>query len=395
MCRSGRTSSGSPRRARCRGSRRIRPPACDVVALGDEAAEEAVRVRRQRARTPSAETPIAFRAHHLADRRRRRATACSRLRSRGPACRRARRPRCRRGAPSAPGRRRRKPHAVARSGPSSPPADRVVGRSARARARRVREHVHLRDAARRHGLIVFANAASSSVGKPTITSVVRLKSSSALDPPAELPDRVAPPHGAQDAVVAGLERDVEVRRDHRRLAHGRDQLGVTWFTSIDESRSRSSPSIAPAFANEAGEREPSLAIAEAAEVDTGQDDLAVPLRDAAPDLGSTAAAERLRVPPRTSGITQNAHENEQPSWILTNARTRSSRWAACTQPIAPTSPATVSATSSLRRATTGRWREWTRTCCRRGWRRNPSRRRGRLCVRPASRPGATSRPPRW
>ena len=40
---------------------------------------------------------------------------------------------------------------------------------------------------------------------------------------------------------------------------------------------------------------------------------------------STASAVRLRVPPRTSGITQNAHENEQPSWILTNARTRSRR----------------------------------------------------------------------
>ena len=39
---------------------------------------------------------------------------------------------------------------------------------------------------------------------------------------------------------------------------------------------------------------------------------------------STAAALRLRESPRTSGITQYPHENEQPSWIFTNARTRSS-----------------------------------------------------------------------
>ena len=67
---------------------------------------------------------------------------------------------------------------------------------------------------------------------------------------------------------------------------------------------------------------------------------------------STASALRLRVPPRTSGITQNAHENEQPSWILTNARTRSSPRSALTHPIAPTSPATAAATSSLRPFTT-------------------------------------------
>ena len=55
---------------------------------------------------------------------------------------------------------------------------------------------------------------------------------------------------------------------------------------------------------------------------------------------------RLRVAPRTSGITQNAHENEHPSWIRTNARTRSRRCGASTQPIAPTSPATNAAASS-------------------------------------------------
>ena len=51
-------------------------------------------------------------------------------------------------------------------------------------------------------------------------------------------------------------------------------------------------------------------------------------------------------------MTQNAHENEQPSWIFTNARARSRRASAWTQPMAPTSPATASAISSLGRTTT-------------------------------------------
>ncbi len=51
-------------------------------------------------------------------------------------------------------------------------------------------------------------------------------------------------------------------------------------------------------------------------------------------------------------MTQNAHENEQPSWILTNARTRSSLASACTQAIAPTSPATVSTACSIWPGTT-------------------------------------------
>ena len=52
----------------------------------------------------------------------------------------------------------------------------------------------------------------------------------------------------------------------------------------------------------------------------------MPLRDAPPrPRASTASAARLRDAPRTSGITQKSHEKLQPSWILTKARTRSSR----------------------------------------------------------------------
>ena len=77
------------------------------------------------------------------------------------------------------------------------------------------------------------------------------------------------------------------------------------------------------------------------------------LRDASRDLGEHGpGTSGCASPPRTSGMTQNAHENEQPSWIFTNARVRSSRARACTQPIAPTSPATAAGTSSLGRAIT-------------------------------------------
>ena len=77
------------------------------------------------------------------------------------------------------------------------------------------------------------------------------------------------------------------------------------------------------------------------------------LGDAGAGLGQHCRRhERLREAPRTSGITQNRHENEQPSCTLTNARTRSSRASAWTQPIAPTSPATKAGVSSLGRATT-------------------------------------------
>src|SRR5207245_11640770 len=66
----------------------------------------------------------------------------------------------------------------------------------------------------------------------------------------------------------------------------------------------------------------------------------------------TAAAERLRDGPRTSRTTQKLHEKLQPSWIFTNARTRSRRESAWTQPIAPTAPETAPGVSSLDRAIT-------------------------------------------
>ena len=71
---------------------------------------------------------------------------------------------------------------------------------------------------------------------------------------------------------------------------------MTWLTSIDESRSRSTPGSRAGLADEPRQRVAGLAVAEAAEVDAGEDDLAVALRDAALDLAEhrvgAAAARR-------------------------------------------------------------------------------------------------------
>src|SRR5205823_13380836 len=104
--------------------------------------------------------------------------------------------------------------------------------------------------------------------------------------------------------------------------------------------------------NEPRQVEAGFAIAVAAEVDARQDDLSMPLLPLRRISPRTASARRLRVAPRTSGMTQKLQEKLQPSCTFTNARTRSRRASAWTQPIAPTSPATNSGVSSLGRATT-------------------------------------------
>ena len=146
---------------------------------------------------------------------------------------------------------------------------------------------------------------------------------------------------------------MQVRRDGRRLAQRRDELVVD-VVDLDRREAQArEPRRRAGLAHEARQVVARLAVAEAAEVDAGEDDLAVALLDAPRGpRASTASARRLRDAPRTSGITQKLHEKLQPSWIFTNARTRSSRASAWTQPIAPTSPATNAGVSSLGRATT-------------------------------------------
>ena len=79
-------------------------------------------------------------------------------------------------------------------------------------------------------------------------------------------------------------------------------------------------------------------IAVAAEVDPGQHDLAMPLCHPPPHLCQHRVRRPAARPPAHLRMTQNEQPKLQPSWIFTNARTRSRRTSSRTQPMAPTAP---------------------------------------------------------
>ena len=165
--------------------------------------------------------------------------------------------------------------------------------------------------------------------------------------------RVAAPHRAQHGVVPRLERNVEVT-GHRPRSRGgpRRARRPTWFTSIDESRSRSTPAIAPASRTSRGERVPRLAIAEAPEVDACEHDLAdVPARRVCGPRARTASAAGCEFPADERDHAERARERAA-VLDLHECACPLEAASACTHPIAPTSPATASAMSSLGRATT-------------------------------------------
>ena len=105
-----------------------------------------------------------------------------------------------------------------------------------------------------------------------------------LEPARERGDGVAPAHRTQNAVVARLERDVEVRRHGRRLPERGGQLVVDVVHLDGREPEALDTRQRAGLANEPGEGVAGLAVAEAAEVDAGEDDLAVPLLDASADL---------------------------------------------------------------------------------------------------------------
>ena len=118
-----------------------------------------------------------------------------------------------------------------------------------------------------------------------MTSLVRLKSSrSGSSRRRYVRDGVAAAHRAQDVVVARLERHVQVAARGRRLAQRADELVVD---VVDLDRGEAEPLEAGRRAGLADEPRQAVAggaVAVAAEVDPGEDDLAVALRDAAADL---------------------------------------------------------------------------------------------------------------
>ena len=96
--------------------------------------------------------------------------------------------------------------------------------------------------------------------------------------------RVAAAHRAQHAVVARLQRHVEMARGGRRLAQRGDEL-VAHVVDLDRAEPQAvEPGRRAGLAHEPRQVVAGVAVAEAAEVDPGEDDLAVALLDAAADL---------------------------------------------------------------------------------------------------------------
>ena len=103
---------------------------------------------------------------------------------------------------------------------------RVLGRRARSRPGRVREDVHLRQPRGAHGLerplerrLVLRREADDHVGG-------QVEVAERLELAQVGLDGVAASHRAEDAVVPGLERDVQVRADDGRLPERGDELVV-------------------------------------------------------------------------------------------------------------------------------------------------------------------------
>ena len=260
---------------------------------------------------------------------RRRATASSRRRSRGRAGRRGRRPRADLLAPAREARARREARAAARSAPSSPRGGTVSAAAVDSPGpRRVREDVDLRDAApprRRErapeGALVLGREADDHVGRQV-----------------EVAERLEPAQVRRGVVAARPSRGARRRRPTGAArAGGAATVGVsrsaatssasTWLTSIEDSRRRSSPGVAPASRTSRGSVVAGVAVAVAAEVDAGQDDLAVALRDAparprrAPRRRGGCASRRARAGSRRS-CTRSC---SRPGSSRTRARGRAAR----------------------------------------------------------------------
>ena len=144
--------------------------------------------------------------------------------------------------------------------------------------------VHLRDPGLRDGrqrvrerAVVLGREADDHVGR-------EVEVLERLEPRAVLPDRVAAPHRPEDVVVTRLQRHVQVARDDRRLAHRLDQVARD-VVDLDRREAEALEAVDRArLPDQPGQRQPGGPVAEAAEVDAGEHDLAVALRDAPPDL---------------------------------------------------------------------------------------------------------------
>ena len=148
--------------------------------------------------------------------------------------------------------------------------------------------------------------------------------------------QVAPAHPSKDAVVAGLERQVEVRQRPRRAVGPDTEQLVVDVLGLD--RREADPldvGLVERSADESGERERRARWAPR-NPRSDQPPSYVPMlipvrtisrwpaRERASDVARARSPGRGSAPaPRAAGMMQYVQKNEQPSWTLTNARVRS------------------------------------------------------------------------
>jgi hypothetical protein len=96
--------------------------------------------------------------------------------------------------------------------------------------------------------------------------------------------RVPASHDAQHAIIARLQRHVQVPGDGRSLPQRAHEL-IVHVVDLDRRQAQTlEPGRRTGLANEPRERVPMLPVSEAAEVDPCEDDFAVPLLDALANL---------------------------------------------------------------------------------------------------------------
>ena len=219
--------------------------------------------------------------------------------------------------------------------------------------------MHARDAGRAHrleraleGRLVLGREADDHVGgdvhvRDALAHVARSAAGSR-------PSRScgpSPPARASSPDWSGTCRCGQIRGSS---ASASSSESLTWITSTDDSRTRSTPVDAGHLAHQVAELEPALGIAVVADRDAGHDHLGLSLLDAPARLvAAPRSAGRERAAPRTLGMMQYEQWQSQPSCTLTKPRVRPPRCrssaagrAACRCTPGPAAPATCSATSS-------------------------------------------------
>src|SRR5262245_55488829 len=160
----------------------------------------------------------------------------------------------------------------------------VRGRGHGARPRRVREDVHLRDPGCTDDVERALECSLVLAREPDDDVRGEVELGQRSDAREELPRVVAAVHGAEDPVVARLERDVDVARDRLGLPKRVHELRCD-VVHLDRGQSKPVDARDGArLAHEPRQRIAGVAVAEAAEVHARQHDLAVALRRAATDL---------------------------------------------------------------------------------------------------------------